>query len=295
MSLPSTALEALNGHWAVAAIGADELERAEIVVHQRLARRVVGKQISFTVAENAEDAPFLGRVALAYEFAAIEGLGELGCPTIENRLLRDQAVAASFQTFGIRCLLPVPEEIHDRLFFVLQLSAIAYRGDRRSDLLRWYREQGDDILITPSEVDTGWDHILLYRLFDCWVQLFRRWGRDDLDRIREIITGLRNDQNVHEARLLQNGSEALNRMIALRLLALYNWAKATETLVAYMSQGEPGDPFGALEKHFETGIKAASAAGDVQLEVVLRWLYATARIMVTNSPQWATRAVNSHS
>ena len=60
-----------------------------------------------------------------------------------------------------------------------------------------------------------------------------------------------------------------------------------------MLQGEPGNPFGVLDKHFEAGIKAAAASGDAQHEVVLRWLHATARIMVTNSLWWATRTANS--
>ena len=292
MSLSGRALEVLNEHWAVAAIGADELERAGILVHQRLARRAVGRQISFSFAERAEDEPFLERVALAFELAAIEGLDELSRPAGENRHLRDQAVAASFRAFDVRRLLPVPAETHDRLFFVLQLSAIAYCGDRWSDLRRWYREQ-EEALRAPSVADTEWDRRLLYRLFDCWVRLFRKQGWDDLDQIREIIAGLRNDQNVHEARRLQNGSEAVDRVIALRLAALYNWAKGTETLAGYMLQGEPGDPLGTLDKHFEAGIKAAAASGDAQHEVVLRWLHATARIMVTNSLWWATRTVNS--
>ncbi|MCY4341341.1 MAG: DEAD/DEAH box helicase [Gammaproteobacteria bacterium] len=293
MSLSSSALEALNDHWAVEAIGAGELERAGILIHQRLAKRAVGKQISFSFEESAEDEPFLKRVALAFELAAIEGLDELSRPAGGNRHLRDQAVAASFRAFDIRRLLPIPEETHDRLFFVLQLSAIAYCGDRWSDLRRWYREQGD-ALRAPSVADKGWDHRLLYRLFDCWVRLFRKRGWDDLDRIREIIAGLRTDQNAHEAHRLQNGSAKADRAIAFRLAALYNWAKGTETLAAYMLQGEPGDPFGTLDKHFEAGIKAAAASGDAQHEVLLRWLHATARIMVTNSLWWATRAVNSH-
>lgn len=293
MSLSNTALEALNEHWAVSAIGVDELERAETVVHQRLARRAVGKQISFSFTENEGDEPFLERVALAFELAAIEGLDELSRPAGDSRSLRDQAVAASFRAFDIRRLLTVPEETHDRLFFVLQLSAIAYCGDRWSDLRRWYKEQGEAIR-APSVADTEWDRRLLYRLFDCWVRLFRKQGWDDLDRIREIIAGLRIDQEVHEAHRLQNGSEAVDRAIALRLAALYNWAKGTETLATYMLQGEPGDPFGTLDKHFEAGVKAAAASGDAQHEVVLRWLHATARMMVTNSLWWATRTVNSH-
>ncbi len=292
MSLSGRALEALNKHWAVSAIGAEELVRAGKLVNQRLARRAVGKQISFSFEENSEDEPFLERVALAFELAAIEGLDELSRPAGEQQQLRDQAVAASFRAFDVRRLLPVPAETHDRLFFVLQLSAAAYCGDRWSDLRRWYREQGE-ALRAPSVADAEWDRRLLYRLFACWVRLFRKEGWDDLDRIREIIAGLRNDQKVHEEHRLQNGSEAVDRVIALRLAALYNWAKATETLASYMLQGEPSDPFGTLDKHFEAGIRAAAASGDAQHEVVLRWLHATARIMVTNSLWWATRTVNS--
>ena len=292
MSLSGRALVALNEHWAVSAIGAEDLERASDLVNQRLARRAVGKQISFSFEENSEDEPFLERVALAFELAAIEGLDELSRPAGEKQELRGQAVAASFRAFDVRRLLPVPADTHDRLYFVLQLSAAAYCGDRWSDLRRWYREQGET-LRAPSVVDAAWDRRLLYRLFACWVRLFRKEGWDDLDRIREIIAGLRNDQKDHEERRLQNGSEAVDRAIALRLAALYNWAKATETLARYMLQGEPGDPFGTLDKHFEAGIRAAAASGDAQHEMVLRWLHATARVMVTNSLWWATRTVNS--
>ncbi len=37
----------------------------------------------------------------------------------------------------------------------------------------------------------------------------------------------------------------------------------------------------------------ATASGDAQHEIILRWLHATARVMVTNSLWWAVRAVNS--
>ena len=292
MSLSANALNALDEHWAAAAIGADELELARNLVNQRLAQQAVGRQISFSFAENADDESLLERVALAFELAAIEGLDELSRPAGENRQLRDQAVAASFRAFDIRRLLRVPTETLERLFFVLQLSAIAYCGDRWSDLRRWYQEQGE-ALRAPSVADAEWDRRLLYRLFDCWLRLFRKDGWDDLDRIREIIAGLRSDQKIHEEGRLQNGSEAADRAIALRLAALYNWAKATETLANYMLLGEPGDPFGTLDKHFEAGIKAAAASGDAQHEVVLRWLHAASRIMVTNSLWWATRTVNS--
>lgn len=292
MSLSIRALGALNDHWAVAAIGSEELARAENLVNEWLAHRAVGNQITFSFSHGPEDEPLLERVALAFELAAIEGLDELSRPSGENPILRDQATAASFRAFDIRRLLPVPSDTHDRLYFVLQLSAVAYCGDRWSDLRRWYKDN-EVALNAPSVADVLWDRRLLYRLFDCWVRLFRKEGWDDLDRIREIISGLRNDQKSHEEGRLQNGSDAADRAIALRLAALYHWAKGTETLARYMLQGEPANPFGALDKHFEAGIRAGIASGDAQHEVILRWLHATARVMVTNSLWWATRTVNS--
>ncbi len=317
MSLSSQALEELNQHWAVSAIGPVKVKRASDVARQRLARQAVGVQVDFSFAQQAteaEDQALLERVALAFELAAVEGLDELSRPAGDDKHIREQAVAASFRAFDMRRLLPVPAKTPDRLFFVLQISAIAYCGDRWSDLRRWHREQAEALAV-PSVANVEWDRRLLYRLFDCWVRLFRKqgWddldrirvhaargaaeagkqGWDDLDRIREIIAGLRQDQQIHEQRRLENGSEAMDRAIAFRLAALYHWAKSTETLARYILQGEPGDPFGTLDKHFEAGIQAAAASGDAQHEMVLRWLHATARIMVTNSLWWATRSVNS--
>ena len=292
MSLSSETLDRLSGHWAVAAIGASERKYAQRLADQHLAQRAVGKQIRFSFAENAEDESLLGRMALAFELAAIEGLDELSRPDGKSSFLRDQAVAASFRAFELRRLLPVPKKPLGRLFFVLQLSAVAYCGDRWPDLRRWYREH-QAVLKAPSVADAEWDRRLLYRLFNCWIRLFRKDGWDDLDRVREIIAGLRNDQSAYEERRLQNGSDMADRASAFRLAALYNWAKATETLATYMIQGEPSPPFSTLDKHFEAGIRAAAASGDAQHEMILRWLHATARIMVTNSLWWATRAVNS--
>ena len=292
MSPSITAFEALNSHWAIRAIGAQELEGAADLVNERLAQRAVGQQIIFDFNQNEGDGLLLDRVALAYELAAIEGLDELSRPEGQNDALRNQAMAASSRAFDIRRLMPVPESTHDRLFFVLQISALAYCGDRGSDLSRWFRENVGT-LTAPSAADVSWDQRLLYRLFHCWVRLFRKDGWDDLDRIRETIAGLRDDQKTMEEQRLQNGSQAADRAIALRLVALYHWAKSTEILAHFMLQGQPSDPFGEIDKHFEAGIEAAMASGDAQLEVILRWLHAAGRIMVTNSLWWTTRSVNS--
>ena len=202
MTISVTALEALQSHWALDAIGPEERAHASDLVNERLARRAVGRQIDFAFKEHNSDVPLLERVALAYEMAAIEGLDALSRASGGDDVLRDQAAAASHNAFDIRRLFPIPEDTQERIYYVLQISALAYCGDRWSDLRRWYKEN-EVALVAPSVADAPWDKRILYRLFNCWVRLFRKKGWDDLDRIREIIAGLREDQKSHEAARLR--------------------------------------------------------------------------------------------
>lgn len=292
MSLSAAALARLDQHWAVSAIGDAKLQLALRLVNERLAEHAVGRQIDFSFGHSEDGDALLSRVVVAYELAAVEGLDELSRSAGGDLALREQAIAAAYRAYDIRRLLPVPADDHDRLFHVLQLSALAYCGDRWSDLRRWYEENATS-LVAPSSANVKWDRRLLYRIFDCWVRLYRKKGWDDLDQIREIIAGLREDQATYESELLNSGSPFADRAIALRLAALYHWAKATEVLAEYLIQGGTPTIFGSIDKHFEAAIKAATASGDAQHEVILRWLHAAGRIMVTNSLWWATRSVNS--
>lgn len=292
MTISTAALQNLQSHWALRAIPKADRIRAAEVVNERLVRQAVGRQITFSFAEDEADEGLMERVALAYEVAAIEGLDALSRPAGGDNGLRGQTAAASHHAFDIRRLAPIPDNTEERIFHVLQLAAVAYCGDRWSDLRRWFTEKRAAVVV-PSVAGVPWDRRLLYRLFDCWVRLFRKDGWDDLDRIREIIAGLREDQRTHEKARLSNGSEVEDRTIALRLIGLYHWAKATEILAEYMLQGQSPTVFGDLDKHFESAIKAATASGDARHEMILRWLHAAARIMVTNSLWWGTRTVNS--
>lgn len=292
MSISASGSDELDPHWAVSAIEPEVLKRADDLARERLAQRAVGQQIAFDFVHSVGDDPMLERVALAYEIEVIQGLEELSRPSGANDAIRNQAVAAASKAFDIRRLLPIPERTLDRLFFVLQFSALAYCGDRWADLRRWYKENAKQ-LDAPSVASVSWDQRILYRLFDCWVRLFRKSSWDDLDRIREIIAGLREDQKHYEAQSLQNDSQAEDRAMALRLAALYHWAKGTEILAIYIVQGQPADPFSLIDKHFESAVKAAMLSSDAQHEVVLRWLHAAGRTMVTNSLWRAARSINS--
>jgi hypothetical protein len=276
----------------VVAVGEAERDRGLKVADARLVKQAVGQQMLIDFPENGFDDELLRRLAMAYEMAAIEGLDAFLNPTSDDEELRRQCSAGAWRAFEIRRLLALPENEIERISHLLHLSALAYCGDRWSDLRRWYNENEKTIHV-PSVAKATWDRRLLYRLFECWIRLFRKKRWDDLDRIREIIAGLREDQKTYEADSLNNGSNAKDRSMALRLIALYHWSKGTELLAVYMLQGEPAGIGPLLDKHFEAGTAAAAAAGDAQMEVLLRWLHGAARQMVAGSLWWVARAVNS--
>ena len=285
MIVSSAALERLAAHWAVQAIPAEERDRAAVLEHECQAKRAAGRQIIFDFAESNGDDKLLNRVALAYEIAAIEGLDAMSRAAGGDQALLEQCVAAACRTFDIRRLFPIPQTTHERLFYILGISALAYCGDRRSDLRRWYQENAG-ALKSPSIAQAKWDQRLLFRIFECWVRLFRKDGLDDLHTVRDIIIGLREDQKVHEGGWLNSGpqsscrSRAPGRDGTLRLISLYHWAKATEVVAVYMLQGGSQNIFALIDKNFEAAIKAAAASRDAQYEIILRWLYASASIMI---------------
>lgn len=292
MSLLNEHLEQVDNHWAVLALGAAQRNRGLEIANAYLVEEAVGRQMRLSLDERAGDEDLLSRLAMAYELAAIEGLPSLISLAATEDALRQQCVAGASRTFELRRLLDIPEAVVERLFHVLHLSALAYCGDRWSDIRRWYAEHPEGIA-EPSAADQPWHYRLLFRLFDCWVRLFRKKGWDDLDRIREVIAGLREDQRQFEQTSLGSGSNAQDRAMALRLIAFYNWAKATELLAKYMLQGEPRGINAQLDKHFEAATEAAAASGDAQMEVLMRWLHATARQMVAGSLWWVAHSINS--
>jgi replicative superfamily II helicase len=285
-------LDLLETHWAVTAIPQADRTRAMELAAARLVQKTVGHQLNLSAQVSAAEEDLFQRMALAYEMAAIEGLPAFIRQSPEQDALRKQCAAGAWRAFAFRRLSPVPQATANRLFHVLHLASQAYCGDRWSDIRRWFVENPAAIE-TPSVAEQPWDRRLLYRLFDCWVRLLRKNGWDDLDRIRETIAGLREDQREFERGSFSNESNSQDRAMALRLVALYNWARATELLGRYMLQGEPRGIHALLDKHFEAATEAGMLAGDATLEMLMRWLQATSRQMVANSLWWVAHAINS--
>jgi replicative superfamily II helicase len=294
MSLSETALSNLDSHWAVSSIPSTRRERAAEVARYRLVQSAVGRHMSLDFSERDGDESNLEKVAMAYELAAIEGIDALlrSSSDTRNELLRDQAQAGAFRAYELRRALPVRSSDGERTFEILHRGALAYCSDRWTDLRRWLKEN-PALVAAPSVANAAWDERVLYRIYDCWIRLFRKNQWDDLDRVREIIAGLRVDQKQHEAVLLQAAKETGSNATAFRLVALYHWAKATEQLAVFMLQGEPPAVDTELDQHFELARSAAQDSGDASLDVLLRWLHVASRQMVASSIWWVARKVNS--
>lgn len=293
MKVNEESLKYLDTHWAVSAIEEEERKRILKMADTLLVKSAVGEQVDIDISEDSLDWSQIESLALAYEMAAIEGMNAVLHPLNEDSdSLRDQCASAAWRTFGLRRLFEIPGETGARISHILHLSCLAYCGDRWSDLRRWYYEN-ERKLVIPPVADLLWDRRLLYRLYECWLHLFRKKNWDDLHRIHEIIAGLREDQKLFESQVLHSDSPHKDRVMALRLVALYHWAKATELMALYTLQGKPGDITTLLDKHFESACEAAAASGDSQMEMLSRWLHAASHRMVSASVWWVASKVNS--
>lgn len=271
------ALRTLDTHWAVRALRQDICHRAFEVAKARLARSATAADFK----EEPSDNSAIARTATAYEIAAAEFTDTLLNHAENNRELQMQAEAAAYRIYELKRALPIPHEIESRIFHVLHLSAVACCGGRWGEQCRWLSEHADIIEVEVAD-NTPWDRRLLYRIYDCWLRLMRRNDRKDLNRVAEIIRLLRQEQDHFEAELLKEAEDdGRSREVAYRLVALYNWARATELLGQYLLQREPTAVNEELDRHFEDARQAALASGDLEFDVLLRWLHAASRKLVS--------------
>jgi len=294
MIVSDAAISALETHWAVTALPVATRTWAFDEAKTRLVRQTLGELLTVSIDDSEDAEAKLERVAMAYELAAIEGLDALLHPSSEpeSTRLQEQAMAGAFRSFDLRQCCIVPEQDEARVFHVLHLAALGFCGDRWPDVRRWIKDH-DSETDAPSVAQASWDKRVLFRLFNCWVRLFRKCNWDDVDRVRETVAGLREDQATFEKRALESAGGRDAQAIAYRLISLYHWAKATEVLAIYTLQGEPANVRSELDQHFEKARTHAARSGDAPFEVLLRWLHLAAARMVAGSIWWVSQAVNS--
>jgi len=287
-------LDKIDTHWAVLAVGDEKLRQSILQFSKaKLVQNAVGEQLALHLDDSFNDEDALSRLGMAYEMVAIEGMHDFINHT-DNDELQDQFLAGSRRAFEIYRVLEIPENDELKfIFHLLHLSALAYCGDCWTDLKHIYDDCSEKIdNISPDQI-TDWDQRILFRLFDCWVSLFRKNSWQDLTNITTAISKLRDEQAQYEDDYLKTDSNNENQAKAMRLMSLYHCAKATELLSLYVLQGEPADIKPQLDRHFKLAIRISADGGDAQLEIVLRWLHASAEQMVNGSIWWIARTINS--
>ncbi len=293
MTISLQDLAQIDQHWAVQSLSGEMRATALDLADSLLVKSSLGQLLHNNASSIIYEFELVEQVAMVYELAAIEGLNVLLYPAKSNESLALQrsAQAGAHRAFGLYRILPIPSDADKRIFHVLHLAGLAYCGERWTDLRRWFVDHQESFAI-PSIADVSWDTRVLYRLFDAWIRLLRKDRWDDLEQVSLIILGLRTDQAEFEKELLE-GAAGHGQSIALRLIALYHFAKATERLAMYMLQGEPSSIATELDQHFEAAVKAAQKSQDSQFEMILRWLHVASRKMAAGSLWWVAHAVNS--
>jgi len=263
------ALQSVDRHWAVLSVGDDALRQS---VLQYAKAKLVGGTIIGPLSFEFYD---LKRLAMAYEVAAIEGMDDFINHTDNDELI-SQFIAGSSRAFELTIAFGITKDDAQFMFNLLHLSSLACCGDCCSDLWHIYDEFSEDIERLSLEQVVEWDKRILFRLINCWVSLFRKNSWHELTTITSSIAKLRDEQATYEEGYLNADSNNENNAKAMRLMSLYQWAKATELLSLYMLHGEPADIKAQLDAHFHLAIEIAANGGDAQLYVLLRWLHASA-------------------
>ncbi|MEZ5124921.1 MAG: DEAD/DEAH box helicase [Thermoleophilia bacterium] len=286
-------LTAVDAHWAVVAFGEEERDRLLSLAEDLAVKDAVGRQMHLGCTLDSNDQRRTEMLAAAYEIAALEGLDALldGRSDEEGLRLQAQAQAGAHRAYGLLRVIPEPSTPEDTMLRTLRLGAFAYCSDRWTDLRRYLAEPS---LAATSPLAAGdWDKRVLAGVYSAWVSLLRKRDWNDLNSVADAVSILRSEQDKYEAHLLEGTDSAAAEGLALRLLALYHWARATELLGQYMIQGQPRSIDAELDKHFEAAAESAMLAGDFELEMVLRWLHIAARKMTSGSVWWVAHTVNS--
>lgn len=285
-------LKNIDSHWAVKAVGDKKLRTKILQQSQSIfVKSEIGEQLTLDFATNSITDDDIHRLATAYEMLAIEGMNDFINHT-DNDELQNQFLAGSHRSFELCKTLQSPSNDLQFIFYLLHLSSLAYCGDCWTDLKTIYKNHLIKIEGLLEQERTDWDEKILFQLFNCWVSLFRKNSWQDLNNIAHTIAQLRGEQSKFEKQYLNNNSQPQGYK-ALRLMALYHWAKATELLATYMLQGEPADIKAQTDRHFNMAIKISSDIGDAQLEILLRWLQAATEQMVSGSIWWVAQTINS--
>ena len=291
--LSSNTIEKITTHPAHKGLGKKDLAKIDDLVNQQLVTKSLGGQVQFGFKSFAAVKPALRSALLTYEVIAVSNLSTLNDTSSENEETREQVIAASYKAFEILRLYPIPKSRDEQIQFVFRIASLAYCGKRWSDLKTWFSNNPSVIDENPIK-KKSWDQYLLSHLYFCWIRLFQKESRTDLDKILATISKLHEEQDKREKQFFDELEQNQHQNGAIRLATLYYWVRCTEIVTKFILKGvTEGNPLGQIDMYFERAIDCAKICGEWQIEYMLAWLHSTSKAMITNSMWWIFRNADS--
>jgi hypothetical protein len=232
--------DAIERHWAVAALPADErtralaaAERAWEAIDLELADAApLARRLSPTERELVE------RAADAYERAALDRVNALlGDDVAASDDARGELRVAAAQAFKLRRVLPPPDDETGAAYHALRLAAMALVADQLVPFARW-RASAESRLPLDTPATLPWDATMRRAVTRVFLDLLEHSARSDVvEEAFEVLGSLRELRDVRENEYLSALPTADAEYGRHALVVLYTLANAAATLVVHARRG----------------------------------------------------------
>jgi len=270
--------EAVERHWAVAALPGEERARALTAAERAWEALDLEHADATPLARRlaAAERELVLRAADAYERAALERLDTLLGATVPARdELRAELRLAAAQTFRLRRVLPLPDDEAAAAWHALRLAAMAIVAEQPAAFSRWRSTSGARLpLETPPSLP--WDATMRRAVTRVFLDLLERSGSGEaIEEAFEVLGALRELRDARENEYLSELPTADAEYGRHALVVLYTLANAAATLVVHARRGPFDETLPRLAHDF-TRLRQ-SAVGE--LDRLVPWLHVASELV----------------
>jgi hypothetical protein len=165
---------------------------------------------------------------------------------------------------------------------VLLYSSVAYCAGAFDQLREWY-DKNDKIIKLSGRRTKKLVKILLRKLYECWLILFKD---EDANKVLEIVKELRDNQDEIENELFEAFDEEERRrnayFLAYFLIACYHLARVVEIIAQHKTGVNTNNTINNINYHFRHISECLSYAVFIVKNYCVGWLHAAAVEMIKN-------------
>lgn len=192
----------------------------------------------------------------------------------------------------IALLLPIPTEISVKINWILKLISFGYLGEDWQKVRKFLID--NETLLSVGFSNIPWNEKLYIEIYKAIFYIIRKKSWEDLSKALKIISELRNTQKELEKQLLEKIKDnSEKKAIALDLASLYHLAKAVELIAQFQNEGKPNGINEQIDFHFEKAQNYCVKSNNIELNLLLQYLYPTFKKLISNSIWTVSKAINS--